>query len=120
MDTGTHHDQRTFHDACDLDDIWAGETRLVEVDGVKVILVHTDDGVVTAVQERCPHQKFSLAEAELSGEKLTCPMHLWEMNAVTGCGINPSHAALAIYPTRVVEGRVQVCVTGVVPVTARS
>lgn len=112
--------RETFHEVCDLDDLWAGEIRPAVVEGVKVILVHTDGGVVTAVQGQCPHQKFSLADAELSGDKLTCPMHLWEMNAVTGCGINPSHAELAIYPTKVIDGRVYVSVTGVVPISARS
>ncbi|MGV7350052.1 Rieske 2Fe-2S domain-containing protein [Mycobacterium kansasii] len=109
-----------FHEVSDLDELWAGETAVVEVEGTKIVLVHTEDGVITAVQEQCPHQKVSLGDAELEGDKLTCSMHLWEMNPVTGCGINPGHAVLAIYPTQVVDGRIYVSIDGVTPITSRS
>ncbi|QFS94727.1 Toluene-4-monooxygenase system ferredoxin subunit (plasmid) [Mycobacterium sp. THAF192] len=116
----TEHDLTGFHEVSTLDELWAGETQLIEVAGTKVILVHTDDGVVSAIQEQCPHQKVSLADAELDGNKLTCSMHLWEMNPVTGCGINPGHAALALYPTQVIDGRIYVSVDGITPTSARS
>jgi len=108
-----------FHEACDLDDLWAGETRLVTVADTDVLLVHTDDGTISAVQATCPHQSVPLADAELCGHVLTCPMHLWRMNAVSGQGVNPSHADLALYPTRVEGDRIYVSVAGVQPKSAR-
>lgn len=120
MDESVAVDLTGFHEVGHLDDLWAGETQLVDVAGIKILLVHTDGGIVTAVQEQCPHQKMSLADAELDGDKLTCPMHMWEMNPVTGCGINPPSAVLAIYPTKVVHERIYVSVDGITPTTARS
>jgi toluene monooxygenase system ferredoxin subunit len=108
-----------FHPVCSLDDLWAGEVRMVEVAGVEVLLVHTADGVITAVQSRCPHQAVSLAEAELCGRVLTCPMHLWEMDVVSGCGVNPRHAELAHYPVRVEDGQLFVAVDGIEPKFSR-
>ena len=65
----------------------------VMVDGETVLLVNVD-GSVRAYSNRCPHQASSLDEGDLDGETLTCAKHLWEFNAVTGCGINPDDATL--------------------------
>lgn len=37
---------RNFVRVSDLDELWAGEMIGVEVEGTKVLLVHTDDGVI--------------------------------------------------------------------------
>jgi len=57
----------------------------VTVDGEAVLLVNVD-GTVRAYSNRCPHQASALDEGHLDGETLTCAKHLWEFNAVTGCG----------------------------------
>ena len=108
-----------FHRVCDADDLWAGETKLVAVAGIKVLLVHTDDGELSAVQATCPHQGVALADAELCGRVLTCPMHLWEMDAVSGKGVNPGHAELALYPVEMRDDGIYVGVDGVTPKSAK-
>ena len=105
----------TFTPVCAEDDLWEGETFVCEVDGHQVLVVHTDRGEFLAVQGTCPHQGVSLELAEVDGSVLTCPMHLWQMDVADGSGINPSHAALALYPVRVVDGTVQVSVAGITP-----
>ena len=62
--------------------------------GETVLLVNID-GTVRAYSNRCPHQASALDEGDLDGETLTCAKHLWEFNAVTGCGINPEDALRA-------------------------
>ena len=108
-----------FHKLCHLEDIWAGDTQLFKVGGAKVLLVHTDDGSLTAIQAMCPHQAVSLAEATLSGRVLKCPMHLWEMDVVSGKGVNPGHAQLAMYPIQIRDGCVYVSTAGIQPKFAR-
>lgn len=108
-----------FHKVCEVDDLWAGETLLAEVAGIKVLLVHTDDRVIGAVQAVCPHQSVSLAEGVLCGRVLTCPMHLWEMDVVSGTGVNPRQAELARYPVEIRDGAIYVSVDGVQPKFAK-
>ena len=72
----------------------------VTVDGEVVLLVNVD-GTVLAYSNRCPHQASALDEGDLDGETLTCAKHLWEFNAVTGCGINPDDAELTSYGCQV-------------------
>ena len=104
-----------FHRAADFDELWAGDMLEVDIAGVKVLLVHTEDGEVQAVQAMCPHQAVALSGGELRGSTITCPAHRWELDAVSGKGVNPCHAELALYPTKVVDGQIYVAVRGVTP-----
>lgn len=108
-----------YRRVCDLDSLWPGEMAVHDVDGTKVIVVHTETGVVRAVQYICPHQSFTLADGALEGEILTCSKHLWEFNVVTGSGVNPTGADLALYPVKVENGEIHVSVSGVEPKFAR-
>ena len=89
-----------WRDTINLDDLWEGDMTAVTVDGEVVLLVNVD-GAVRAYSNRCPHQASALDEGDLDGETLTCAKHLWEFNAVTGCGINPDDAELKSYGCQV-------------------
>jgi toluene monooxygenase system ferredoxin subunit len=117
-DVSSEQDVR-FHRVCSLDDLWAGEMQVFDVGGVHVLVVHTEDGNVTAVQAICPHQAVPLIEGTLCGRILTCPMHLWDMDVVSGKGINPDHAELARYPVETRDGNVYVAIDGVQPKFSR-
>ncbi len=104
---------RKFIRVSDLDELWAGEMIGVEVEGTKVLLVHTEEGVIQAVQAMCPHQGVPLIDGELCGRALICAAHRWEIDVATGKGINPGHAEIALYPTKVEDGQVYVSVAGI-------
>jgi toluene monooxygenase system ferredoxin subunit len=82
-----------WRETINLDDLWEGDMTAVMVDGEAVLLVNID-GTVRAYSNWCPHQASPLDEGDLDGETLTCSRHLWEFNALTGCGINPDDARL--------------------------
>jgi toluene monooxygenase system ferredoxin subunit len=42
-----------------------------------------------------------LDEGDFDGEKLTCLRHMWEFDAATGCGINPTNAQLKSFDCKV-------------------
>jgi toluene monooxygenase system ferredoxin subunit len=97
----------------DLDELWAGEMIGAEVEGTRILLVHTDDGVIQAIQAMCPHQAVPLEDGELYGNALICAAHRWEIDVVTGAGINPCHASVALYPTKIQDGQIYVSVAGI-------
>jgi toluene monooxygenase system ferredoxin subunit len=97
----------------DLDELWAGEMLGVDVEGTRVLLVHTDDGIIQAVQALCPHQAVPLEDGELCGRLLVCAAHRWEIDVATGRGSNPEHAEIARYPTKVENGQIYVALAGV-------
>jgi toluene monooxygenase system ferredoxin subunit len=90
-----------------------------EVEGTKILLVHTESGVLRAVQMICHHQSFALSEGDLAGDTLVCLKHMWEFDVVSGCGINPTGANIALYPVKVENEQIYVSVAGVEPKYAR-
>ncbi|MBE0644200.1 MAG: nitrite reductase (NAD(P)H) small subunit [Bacteroidetes bacterium] len=48
-------------------------------------------GTVHAIENICPHQHIPvLAEGELEGTIITCPMHGWQFDLATGKSVNAS------------------------------
>ncbi len=109
-----------FNKVCSLDDLWEGEMELFEVDGREVLLVWPDGSELKAFQGVCPHQDIPLVEGRFDGKTLICRAHMWQFDACTGKGINPSDCALAQYPIRIEGDDVFVEVEGVVPLFAHS
>lgn len=102
-----------FSKVCAIADVWQGEMETFEVDGTEILLIHTLGGEIHAVQSICPHQEVDLVEGELEGNELTCCMHLWQFDVVSGKGINPDHAELAKYPVKIEGEDVLVDVAGI-------
>lgn len=109
-----------FAKVCLLDDLWQGEIMAAVAGDRHVLLIHTDDGTIVATQAVCPHQEAELSEGELCGRILTCRMHLWQFDVVTGKGVNPTHAELAQYPVKIHDGTVYVETDGIEPKFAHS
>ncbi len=71
-----------------LDELGEGSLREVFVDGRSVALALVD-GTVHALDGTCPHAGGPLAEGRLDGSTLSCPMHGWSFDVVTGdCHVN--------------------------------
>ncbi|MBR9974035.1 MAG: Rieske 2Fe-2S domain-containing protein [Bacteroidetes bacterium] len=67
-----------------------GQGRSFTVDG-RDLAVFLLEGQVYAVENLCPHQHIPvLAEGQLEGFVLTCPMHGWQFDLVTGRSVNGS------------------------------
>lgn len=104
-----------FAPACQAEDLWVGEMRMVSVDGTQVLLLRTDGDTVRAVQSTCPHQAVLLVEGDFDGCSLICSAHLWEFDVDSGRSINPDDARLAQYPVEERDGTIYVSVDGVTP-----
>lgn len=109
----------TYHRLCSLEEAWAGEMAEFDVHGTKILLIHTYEGHLTAIQAMCPHQRVPLVEGELLGSVLSCRAHGWQMDVRSGRGLNPHHAHVAVYPLRVEDGQIFVSIEGVKPQFSR-
>jgi toluene monooxygenase system ferredoxin subunit len=83
-----------------LEDVWEGDLKGVDVDGIAIVLVNVG-GEVRAYDDRCPHSGTPLSNGTLNGETLTCSAHEWVFDCRAGCGINPASARLRGIPVRV-------------------
>ena len=94
-----------------VSDVRQGDVIAVTVDGIELV-VGLDGDRYFATQRRCPHRGGDLADGIVSREHVICPQHGWRFSTVTGKTPEPSEYCLLTYPTRVVDGRVEVELKG--------
>jgi nitrite reductase/ring-hydroxylating ferredoxin subunit len=69
------------------------------VAGRKICVVKTSKGIF-AIEEKCPHNGFSLAQGKCTenGEAIVCPLHRYAFDFKTGRSINGCGAAARVFP----------------------
>jgi 3-phenylpropionate/trans-cinnamate dioxygenase ferredoxin subunit len=93
-------------DVASVEDVPEGTMHMVQVDGVQILLVHTD-GQIRAMQGICTHEYFELDKGFLTDGSLTCALHLSRFDLATGEPLDPpAEVPLARYPVSVESGRV--------------
>lgn len=91
-----------------VEEIAPGEKKIVEVDGVLVVVVNLD-GQFYAIEDVCTHDGGPLGEGELEGHELICPRHGARFDVRTGDALTlPAFEAAPIYEVRVENGDVLV------------
>ena len=85
------------------------------IEGVEVLVVRDREGVLRAFDGICPHEDSPLAEGYFDGTTITCAMHGWMFDAVTGRGINPPNCRIAAYPIKVEGDDIYVDLDGELP-----
>ena len=90
----------------------SGRAMLVPVEGHAVVLVEMD-GKVHALGGICPHDQAGLDGALVREGRLVCPRHGAAFDLTTGVCAGFDLPALARYPTRLRDGRVEIDVGAV-------
>ena len=89
-----------------IEDIPAGTMLMVQVDGTDIVLVNLD-GTVRALQGVCSHEYFELDRGFLTGDTLTCALHLSRFDLDTGEALDPpAELPLATYRAIVENGQI--------------
>jgi toluene monooxygenase system ferredoxin subunit len=100
----------SFRTVLTADELWTGEMRGISVDGKRVLILRTADGVF-AYEDRCAHLGVPLSQGTLAGGVLTCSAHHYQYDAASGRGINPRGVRLTPLPVRIEAGSIAVDVS---------
>jgi 3-phenylpropionate/trans-cinnamate dioxygenase ferredoxin subunit len=93
-------------DLCAADEVPPGTMKMCEVDD-ELVLVTNLGGTFHATQGVCSHEYFELDRGFLTGESLTCALHLSRFSLEDGEPLDPpAELPLAVYPVVVTDGRV--------------
>ena len=90
----------------DVADLARG-AKVVRVDGKQIALFRVEDRFY-AVDNRCPHMGYPLAQGTVKGETLTCDWHNWKFNLADGHCVLRGSEDVRSYPVTVEGGRVLV------------
>ncbi len=66
-----------------IDELAVGAMRMVTVEGHRVCLVRTSEGVF-ALDQACPHEGYGLTTGQLDGDVVTCAWHNWKFRVSDG------------------------------------
>ncbi len=91
------------------DDVAPGVCVEALVGDEPVLLIRTPRGLF-ACAAYCPHKAMHLEEAEVEGDKLTCPLHAATFDLATGTPEEETDWAgrLPVFATRVTDGTIEV------------
>ena len=93
-----------FVKVADLGELSPGEMKYVEVGDDQVLLANVA-GTVYACDNLCTHAFAPLAEGDLDGELVECPLHGSVFNVTTGEAIDPPAVeSLKVFQVRI-EGQ---------------
>ena len=88
--------------------ITPGDYAQIEVDGVLVAVVNVA-GEFHAIDDVCTHDGGELAGGAVEGDVVICPRHGARFCMRTGAALTPpAYEPVRTYPTRVVDGTVEI------------
>jgi 3-phenylpropionate/trans-cinnamate dioxygenase ferredoxin subunit len=89
-----------------LDDLPPGTLAMVQVDGTDILLANAD-GKVHATQGICSHEYFELDKGFLTGDSITCALHLSRFDLESGEALDPpAELPLALYPVAIEDDQI--------------
>ena len=95
--------------ALSIDDIAVGTMKMLKVEGHRVCVVRTSDGL-HAVDHACPHEGYGLTQGELDGDVLTCAWHNWKFRVTDGACVQGEEAVRTHDVAVAADGAVQVTI----------
>jgi len=88
-----------------LEQVPEGTMLMVHVDGTDILLVHRDG--LHALQGICSHEYFELDKGFLTGDSVTCALHLSRFDLFSGEALDPPAVMpLVRWPLTVEEGSI--------------
>ncbi|NOT10645.1 MAG: non-heme iron oxygenase ferredoxin subunit [Methylococcaceae bacterium] len=85
-----------------------GGNIVVDVDGTDVAVFNIE-GEFYAIEDVCTHDGAEIASGELVGDEIICPRHGARFCVKTGAvTAPPAYEAIACFPVRIENGKVQV------------
>lgn len=98
----------TWHDVIAFDELEDEEPVPVDVDDTKIALVRVGERTY-ALHDECTHEVAPLSDGYVEDGLVECPLHQGAFDLASGAAVRlPCTRAVRTYPTRVVDGTVQV------------
>lgn len=80
--------------------------KTIKIGTQEIALFRLANGVIRAIENRCPHKGGVLAEGIVSGEYVFCPMHDWKISVVDGKVQDPDTGCVKTFKTEIQNNEV--------------
>lgn len=83
-----------------VDDIPRLGARVIKTADGNIGIFRTASDRIFALRDECPHKGGPLSQGIVHGEKVTCPLHNWNIELTNGEAIAPDEGCTASYPVK--------------------
>ncbi len=95
-----------------LAEIPQGSMQARVLEGREIVICHTREGGLFALDNICTHAHARMCEGRLRATRLVCPLHGASFDVRDGSVLGPpATVPLSTYPVRVVDGTIEVAVS---------
>jgi nitrite reductase (NADH) small subunit len=95
-----------WHDVGTVEDIPRLGARVVATPEGNIAVFRTGDDAIYAIDDRCPHKQGPLSQGIVHGTAVTCPLHNWMIDLVTGEAAEPDRGCVRRIPARIENARI--------------
>ena len=104
--------QPSFVPVMTLAEIPQGSMQAKVLEGREIVICHTREGGVFALDNICTHAHARMCEGRLRATRLVCPLHGASFDVRDGRVLGPPAVVpLPTFPVRVVEGMIEVAIS---------
>jgi nitrite reductase (NADH) small subunit len=97
-----------WHKVCKVADIKPKTSQKITAGELTLALFHLTDGRFMTIEDRCPHQDGPLSDGIITGSIVTCPLHNWRINLISGETLPPDCECIKTYKTKIERDEVWV------------
>ena len=83
-------------------------SRVVEAGELEVALFRTAGDMIFAIKNACPHKGGPLSEGIVHGTSVTCPLHNWKIDLVSGEALGPDQGCANTFPVKIENGQIYI------------
>ncbi|HVW78352.1 MAG TPA: Rieske 2Fe-2S domain-containing protein [Alloacidobacterium sp.] len=69
--------------------------------GSRMLCLANENGVISAMDNVCPHRGGPLGQGIIENGKVICPLHAWAFDLKTGAVQHAPHMRVAVYEVKV-------------------
>jgi 3-phenylpropionate/trans-cinnamate dioxygenase ferredoxin subunit len=104
--------QPSFVPVMTLAEIPPGSMQAKVLEGREIVICHTREGGVFALDNICTHAHARMCEGRLRATRLVCPLHGASFDVRDGRVLGPPAVVpLPTFPVRVVDGMIEVAIS---------
>lgn len=87
-----------------LEEIPRAGARVIRGPQGDIAIFRTADDELFALNDKCPHKGGPLSQGIVSGRKVTCPLHGWNIQLDSGEAVAPDVGCAGGYPVKLEAG----------------
>lgn len=89
-----------------IDDIPQLGSRVIKTNTMNIAVFRNSIDQVFAMKDECPHKKGPLSQGIVHGTSVTCPLHNWKIDLLSGEALGPDQGCTNVFDVKVENGKV--------------